>query len=736
MRPWIFDSRKFEPDEDSKILIHRTPKINKYLEVGSNDDQFFLIGPKGLGKTMLLRYKSWLYHKDGSYKCNTTSKQLTESLSIRYGTFSKEELSGFREVEIWEDIWKFCLMIVVIRTYGLEIDRRLSDMLHGVTDLSSLLTEILTNRKNLVKYLRFYSVLLSQVKNIDSGVAIFVDNVDQEFQTILQDPHYHVEDLYGDAVKIWSNVQNGLMKAIYNLSTQNNHIRIFATIRSEAFRNFNDPLKANIRNYCTELEYSKEQIKAIFENNIQLMKKEHYVDPSRKSLIHRFLGFEEMTHPFVLDEYKNKRSESAFEFLYRHSYGRPRDIVRFGSFIYDEIISEDYRRLGEREKIEKIRRIVNDQSHELFKEYQEEIIPRFMDEWLEKLMLSIRKNVIRQNELQRIDRQVLTYFYNLGLIGVTRMENNVLIQKFLPPAVYNYSDLNELPNSKYYFTHPSIDKTFIDKHSYESFYNKNNIIGKDKPFFEISEASQDVSYYTPKSVQGGRWLNPNHANSQALPLNDYFTRFYSTDDDNLLTLRENCHASATEALSLIANAYFCYRLQQKFGDRCVEASASVQTKLLALIQPEFKTQLKQDLSMPTMRVMAQRIFGRLVTLGCYLYLNLECKVIHHLLIEKVLNFTISDRNGDSAYRYLQSCFFIDGLVNDNSPRGRNAKLHARQKIFANLSSFEQHLLNDWRQSIDEGLPHLNWLDSDQITWIRENILQEIWRPVALPDNRS
>ena len=122
----------------------------------------------------------------------------------------------------------------------------------------------------------------------------------------------------------------GLVAAIYSIYRQNSHVKIFATIRREPWEAATGTLKVNYRNHATFLQYEKDEIRQIFEKNISMMNEEDLVAPSGKNPIERFIGFDEIPHRFALDENEEPRKEDVFDFIYRHTYGRPREIVLMG----------------------------------------------------------------------------------------------------------------------------------------------------------------------------------------------------------------------------------------------------------------------------------------------------------------------------------------------------------------------------------------------------------------------
>lgn len=123
--PWIFESNNFDFSQDVESVLYRNELIDKYLSIGHRDKMLFLVGPKGIGKTFLLSYKSHLFRKHHAAEIKfSPAKELTENLIVYFSQFSKEEIIKFQTPDLWENIWKFTLMAVSCKTFGLEIEKK------------------------------------------------------------------------------------------------------------------------------------------------------------------------------------------------------------------------------------------------------------------------------------------------------------------------------------------------------------------------------------------------------------------------------------------------------------------------------------------------------------------------------------------------------------------------------------------------------------------------------------
>ncbi|MBK7939411.1 MAG: hypothetical protein IPJ82_21045 [Lewinellaceae bacterium] len=251
------------------------------------------------------------------------------------------------------------LWTLTFKIYGLDINPDLEKMIHKASKLSSIFSELLSNRDKIPLFPRWINEFVDRASEIKSGVSIFVDDVDQAFETIMINNHhynsFYLEDQSKPAVEIWVNGQNALFSSIYSIHRQNRHVKIFATVRTEAFHCLKVALKPNYLHHSVVLHYDKWNIEEIFNKNIQLIPKEKLAKPEGKTWIEKFLGFEEMPHRFAKDHLGNPRIETSFNFIFRHTYGRPREIVQMGSSLHNLVTQPHYKSLKLYNKIEEVR---------------------------------------------------------------------------------------------------------------------------------------------------------------------------------------------------------------------------------------------------------------------------------------------------------------------------------------------------------------------------------------------
>lgn len=736
-KPWNLDAyRNYDGDTTEEHLLVNKP-IREFLD---NDDKFYLIGAKGLGKTLFLRYKSYRYHEKyhDSVRFNTGQNELTENLRIHPDTLSKEELLRFRDLSIWQLIWELTLWIVVFRLYNQPMSTALEKLIGQSKELSTILTRLLNNRNKIEQYRAFASEFQEKKSLIKDAVMIFIDDVDQTLHDFLLVHHPSDEFFEGKqspSVDTWVNAQIGLIGAIYNLNRQNAHIKIYASIRREAFEAMEGEMKINYMQHASVLEYNKNEIRVIFEKNIQLIESAQRLDPYGATPISSFLGFDEMSHRFAVDLHSNKRKESAFNFIFRHTYGRPREIVLIGQKLDALVSTEPYRTASLDDRIDMARMLVNTESRELLQQYKREIIPYFKEDKLNAFIEQVRSNVITKEDMARLDYETIREYYNLGLIGYVRPNShtNILKQFFKRPATYNYRINQPMPETDYLLIHSTMDARLVEKHTYGNFYNKYNIIGDDYEFLPvIDNYIHATEHYLPPDVSGNRMKAGNESAGHHFPLEDIYGSFFQFDQSpkwhDKLMMQWN---TAGSILGLLGRICFCKRLGKQF-DRDLYAG-KMQTYLTELgrypLVRQYNAELPDAASENSLDRFLHKLIGRYITLGCYLVLDLRIEWIHELLTSGKFDFSINS-NKDSAFSYLSRSFYIRELKKEE-PRNPDNPEHRlmKQRIFNSLSPFEQEGIRNFIRDASDEVNYVDWLEPDaHKNWLKEQVFVHIWRP--------
>src|ERR1044072_1812683 len=368
MLPWRFDAdnidvRDITPENIYQYAVVRTPAVAGFLKYGSDDRKYFVVAPKGLGKTFLLKVKSKFYRENISgYKehCIPSGDELVEKLTNMRVNFSKEELGKFKRIETWEKTWELSLFTMILRNFGVEIPSDLVNVIGEARTLLDILGAFLRSRSSVDKlHAHVSSFLRPRVAELHkrgtNQIAIFIDNIDEG----LEEYGYNIKSSAGTlSPDVWINAQLGMMKTVCDICQRHKHIKIFVSIRSEAFKNLEAQTALQYKDIASILTYNKDQIREIFKQNIGITDPELMARPDAVDPIERFIGFSSMNHRFVMDDGQPRR-EDTFDFIFRHTFGRPREIVLIGGRIAEDIAVCD----GQKDQ-ESVRELVNSVSGE------------------------------------------------------------------------------------------------------------------------------------------------------------------------------------------------------------------------------------------------------------------------------------------------------------------------------------------------------------------------------------
>ena len=307
-------------------------------------------------------------------------------------------------------------------------------------------------------------------------------------------------------INVWQYIQQGLVEAVYNISTQfQGIIRVYYTIRQEAFAR-EDGLLGNqgkkMRYTVAELWYSKEEQKRIFygcireEDPCYLFNKEYL----KKNLYEMaFVGTDKLCHPFV-----KELSESVFDSIYRHSFDRARDIQEYGRCL-SNIISDLKVCKNNAERGEKVKKCIEDHAASLAFSIDEGgtlndscyyaekkiLLPNFWANTnnFSKFLKYFSKNLLFPGEARKLCRDFnrdifnhdivhcdskncsncslhpFSMMYKLGMLGrirITQSNDDDIEQDFIHSKLVTYitgTDINPIQDNTIYVLHPALTKS-------------------------------------------------------------------------------------------------------------------------------------------------------------------------------------------------------------------------------------------------------------------------------------
>lgn len=192
------------------------------------------------------------------------------------------------------------------------------------------------------------------------------------------------------------------------------HLKIFLSVRSEAYVNNQDSTRLQLDDYSTFLSYSKEDVRKIFLMNINGTD-ENLLCKSNTTL-GKLTGHAKIQHRFIENNQGVKQNEDIFSFIYRHTFGRPREIVEMGNSIINRYNPEERSQ-------QNINKVVNEIAYKLFDQLKNEIIPYFEDTIFMHFCKRLKKNVLTFEQASFLSKEikkehnfadVFSYMYRLG----------------------------------------------------------------------------------------------------------------------------------------------------------------------------------------------------------------------------------------------------------------------------------------------------------------------------------
>ena len=460
---------------DLPHVIFRNDLIDDFLRL---KNKYFLAATKGLGKTLLLTYKRFLLGESGAESSQPITMvpegrpylDLMDELRQLPSNYEKP-LSSLSNTKRF---WSAALRVSAISYHAdmiVESDEEelkkfpstIRNWLQGekieptvvfkeLTGLSlSNLNQLINNTENF---------LAKKMRSIHGPTYFFIDKVDQAMSMLSREA--------------WIHVQAGLIEAAWDMMNSNRHVKIFATIRQEAFSNYRSDIKTNLYGATTNLQYSEEDLADMLDNLAAC----YEGNPK----FNQFVGFNVVKHP------KRPAPEDCYQFVRRHSFGRPRDLVLIASEV-----SAHRRTLTETRFRDIVRHIsatalVNnifdevgvlldclreeDQRTHLFREINQNIL-----DYHEAVSVCEKFNGLQPGELDRSDHDSEALFhpfrdlYLAGLLGVIEKDPVIGLnfQRFRQPHHLLSSDRSELPISEFYFLHPSLNG-FLKRYQNKSEY--------------------------------------------------------------------------------------------------------------------------------------------------------------------------------------------------------------------------------------------------------------------------
>lgn len=540
-RTWIVDAALLQDDADDVEafrhgILHETDVIADFLSLDGRD-RLFVVAPKGFGKTLLLQVKRLMLQQNRRGMILSPANLLVDRPENLPIAWTREQIEGYvGDYGYWTEVWGMAIRIAAVRTLhraareeGGERPRpaepeeawiaglgshRLREILlsPGAPVLSDIFVALL--RADRHEYFRILGDVADQInprcRSIHTGMAFFIDNVDEMFHHSIQDALDRSRgggQLGARLGDVWTLAQLGLARAAFDINRINPHIRVYTTLRREAWLRLPDfdPNAAQMNGRALEVAYSAEDLKAILRKNAANERDENVVEPRAADPIERFVG---AAAARVMHDQAH-RPEPLADFILRHTLLRPRDLMLIGSRISEL--------RPPRRSPAAVKEAVYRAAAQLADWYQGEMA-LFVHKPDRRLYQLIDRNVLTREDLGRIAeayaavleaeqgaapgeelRHPFCALYKLGLLGVVRTMRDgaagahapetaaVQLQRFAgPDEIVAEGRVGILPRSPAYLVHPSLDHVIEAAHGidYRRTYETRNVIGHDRPWID------------------------------------------------------------------------------------------------------------------------------------------------------------------------------------------------------------------------------------------------------------
>jgi serine/threonine protein kinase len=456
---WSSDANQIDI-RDLELVVFRNPIIEEFLH---HRKKHFLSANKGLGKTLLLTFKRSLLAAE--YEHSHTFLVPAGKPYLDFMSDVPKQNKGYEQflskLSNCKRLWGLALRISTLShhpTLFLNDANELKGLgprLAGWLLQGSKIEPTLVFKEVLGLSLGQINRLVDEHENfleykfrqIHSGVFLFIDKVDQGVRSLPQ--------------RAWVHIQAGLIEAAWDAMNANNHVKIYASIRQEAFFNYDSDIKANLFGATAILQYSDNERRKLLDQLTMCYE--------GGKTFKQFVNLNTIRHP------RQSLPEDSFSFLDRHTLGRPRDLVILASEL-----SRNQNALTE----PSLRRLVQETSAKVlvsnvFDEMR--VFLNCLDDKQERsrLLSLIPANILTRSELVAIfaefnnldpesceslgtDSPELHHpfweLYNAGLLGVVgKSPDTSKVQRFKQPSDMLDDSQTGLPGVDFYLIHPALD---------------------------------------------------------------------------------------------------------------------------------------------------------------------------------------------------------------------------------------------------------------------------------------
>jgi serine/threonine protein kinase len=458
-RVWASDANQIDV-QDLKRVVFRNAVVDEFLR-GST--RYFVSANKGLGKTLLLTCKRTLLteqSKAAQVILVPEGKPYLDFMSDLPGQPAGHEAFLATLVNC-KRLWAMALRISALShhpaLFGPDDDevkrlpRRLAGWLAGgQVEPTVVFKEVLGCTLKQINRLidDNENFLEHKFRLIHSGMYFFIDKVDQGVRQLPR--------------AAWIHVQAGLIEAAWDAMSANSHIKVYVSIRQEAFFNYESDIKANLFGATTILQYSDADLS-------RLLNQLTYCYEGGKT-------FKEMVNLQVVRRPQSAIPDDSLEYLKRYTLGRPRDLViltrelsqhqgAMTETLYRKVIGETSATVLVANIFEEVRVFLNCLNDKQERQRFFALLPHNILTRQEAIQVYCAFNQLDADAFDHLgpDSEDLGHpfweLYSAGLLGVVvhDREEGRVVQRFKQPRDLIDSSQSALPNVGFYLIHPALD---------------------------------------------------------------------------------------------------------------------------------------------------------------------------------------------------------------------------------------------------------------------------------------
>jgi hypothetical protein len=512
---WLADAASIDSSIlDLESYVAKTAAINEFI----SSNKYIVAAPKGYGKTLILKYRR-MSNKERYENQNP----LVIPTNIEIDSFDNaipfdQNFEVFlKSQSAWENLWQIAIGFSMVIHYALLTGNSefLSDFVKrfsgrnnkrnnklALVGISERISKKLTDKLPVPTYEKIQVnpssvlalLLTASLSDLQASIAHALDVIHQWCLAIDQPIFLYVDQIDQGVkdfpVDLWRNAQNGIVGAIFRLHNSNKHIKVYSSIRLEAWTCCESELHSQYKDYVSTLDYREDDLKSIFEHAVLAYENER-IDRNVSNPIQKFIGLEKIHNSW------SGKDEDVFEYMLRHSLRRPRDLIILGGGVHDlykekRLTKENFCSMVNRIPGEEIRQQYFIETYRFSESLGSVNTQRFfmlthkniftLDEMVD-ICSKYNNNInCAVNQLIQTTNQTTTELcktlckectaanhifcdlYRIGLLGIIKSEevksDKSRYQHFNPPG---HIRSEHLPNSPFFLLHPAMDHYIKDE---------------------------------------------------------------------------------------------------------------------------------------------------------------------------------------------------------------------------------------------------------------------------------